>query len=130
MTGRSGLGKGQVSHTGQEPEDDILHPGRVRVSPLPGLLVDVFVTHTAAWNSNIWYRNHQINQLIGWVNDSDADFVILGGDLNTNPIDNETGYRNLKMAMVNSMEEFFLDKQARKTWVQVFPNNCFSGGLA
>ena len=92
--------------------------------------MDVFVTHTAASKSNIWYRNYQINQLIGWVNSSDADFVILGGDLNTNPIDNETGYRNLQTAMVNSMEEFFLDKQARKTSVQVFPNNCFSGGLA
>ena len=43
--------------------------------------MDVFVTHTAASKSNIWYRNYQINQLIGWVNSSDADFVILGGDL-------------------------------------------------
>ena len=75
-------------------------------------------------------KKKHLLQLIGWVNDSDADFVILGGDLNTNPPDNETGYRNLQTAMVNSMEEFFLDKQVWKTSVQVFPNHFFSGGLA
>lgn len=86
--------------------------GQVRISPLPNLLVDVFVTHTCAVGadySNSYYREHQVQELIGWVNKSNADFVILGGDFNTSPTDNETSYHNLKTAMVSSMEEFFLD---------------------
>ena len=47
--------------------------------------------------------------MVGWVDKSNADFVILGGDFNTDPKDNETSYHNLKEAMVSSMEEFFLD---------------------
>merc|ERR1712029_1282308 len=66
--------------------------GQVRISPLPNLLVDVFVTHTCAVGadySNSYYREHQVQELIGWVN--------------------KTSYHNLKTAMVSSMEEFFLD---------------------
>ena len=48
-------------------------------------------------------------ELVGWVQKSNADFVILGGDFNTDPTDNETSYNNLKSAMSSSMEDFFLD---------------------
>ena len=111
-------GAGQSYDSLQELEDDISHSGQVRISPLPNLLVDVFVTHTCAVGadySNSYYREHQVQELIGWVNKSNADFVILGGDFNTSPTDNETSYHNLKTAMVSSMEEFFLDIKARKT---------------
>ena len=86
--------------------------GLARISPLSNLVVDVFVTHTCAVGSdytNSYYREHQVQELVGWVNSSDADFVILGGDFNTSPTDNETSYHNLKTAMISSMEEFFLD---------------------
>ena len=70
------------------------------------------MTHTCAVGpdyTNAYYREHQVQELVGWVNDSDADFVILGGDFNTDPKDKESSYHNLKSAMVSSMEEFFLD---------------------
>ena len=37
------------------------------------------------------------------MNSSNADFVILGGDFNTDPTDKETSYSSLKAAMVSSM---------------------------
>ena len=82
------------------------------------------------------------------MNSSNADFVILGGDFNTDPTDEETSYSSLKAAMVSSilyytvyctilyctvqvssMEEFFLDvKQwlvpARATYGN--PRNTYS----
>ena len=30
---------------------------------------------------------HQVKELVGWVNNSNADFVVLGGDFNTSPTD-------------------------------------------
>jgi len=86
--------------------------GRARVEPHPGFLVDLLVTHTCAVGpsySNAYYREHQVAELVGWVDKSNADFVILGGDFNTDPKDKETSYHNLKTAMISSMEEFFLD---------------------
>jgi hypothetical protein len=46
---------------------------------------------------------------VGWVEKSNADFIILGGDFNTDPKDNETSYHSLKQIMTSSMEEFFLN---------------------
>ena len=51
----------------------------------------------------------QVEELVGWVEKSNANFIILGGDFNTDPKDNETSYHSLKQVMTNSMEEFFLD---------------------
>lgn len=73
--------------------------------------MDLFVTHTCAVGpdyTNAYYREKQVDEIVGWVNRSYADFVILGGDFNTSPKDNETSYHNLKTAMVSSMEEFFI----------------------
>ena len=36
---------------------------------------------------------------------SDADFIIFGGDFNTNPPDNETAYISMRKVMKNSFEE-------------------------
>jgi len=85
--------------------------GRGRIEPSPGILVDLFVTHTCAVGpdyTNAYYREKQVDEIVGWVKRSYADFVILGGDFNTSPRDNETSYHNLKTAMVSSMEEFFI----------------------
>jgi len=84
--------------------------GRARIEPFAGALVDLFVTHTCAVGpsyTNAYYREKQVAELVGWVKNSNADFVILGGDFNTSPTDEETSYHNLKSAMVSSMEEFF-----------------------
>ena len=51
----------------------------------------------------------QVEELVGWVEKSNANFIILGGDFNTDPKDNETSYNSLKQVMTSSMEEFFLD---------------------
>lgn len=65
------------------------------------------------------------------MNNSNADFVILGGDFNTDPKDNETSYNDLKTAMVSSMEEFFMDI---KEWLVPSkatygnPRNTYSSG--
>jgi len=88
--------------------------GRARVEPSPGIKVDFLVTHTCAVGptySNAYYREKQVKELVGWVNHSNADFVILGGDFNTSPTDKETSYHRLKTAMVSSMEEFFIKVQ-------------------
>ena len=75
------------------------------------------------------YLKFYFQELVKWVNSSNADFVILGGDFNTDPTDKETSYSSLKAAMVSSMEEFFLDvKQwlvpARATYGN--PRNTYS----
>ena len=31
--------------------------------------------------------HHQVKELVGWVESSNADFVVLGGDFNTSPTD-------------------------------------------
>jgi len=83
--------------------------GRVRVEPHPNVTVDVFVTHTCAEDYNFWYRQRQIKELVKFVNKSDADFVLLGGDFNVDPKvnANETSYQDVKNIMTNSIEEFF-----------------------
>jgi len=83
--------------------------GRVRVEPHPNVTVDVFVTHTCAEDYNYWYRQRQIKELVKFVNKSDADFVLLGGDFNVDPKvnANETSYQDVKNIMTNSIEEFF-----------------------
>ena len=82
--------------------------GRGRIEPDTNRTVDVFVTHTAASDYNYYYRGKQVEELVGHVERSDADFVILGGDFNVDPRMNETSYRDLEKAMVNSVEEFFI----------------------
>jgi len=84
--------------------------GHVRIEPLEGYIVDVFVTHTCASDYNHYYRQRQVKELVQVVGNSDADFVILGGDFNVDPHvnANETTLGDIKSIMVNSIEEFFL----------------------
>lgn len=83
--------------------------GRVRIEPHTNMTVDVFVTHTCASDYNAYYREHQVKELVKFVEKSDADFVILGGDFNADPKVNgkETTYHDVKKIMTNSIEEFF-----------------------
>ena len=67
--------------------------GRVRVSPMEGIQVDVFVTHTAAdpdpshGYNNSYYRDRQVAELMEtYIKPAKGDVVILGGDFNAGPI--------------------------------------------
>ena len=55
------------------------------------------------------FWHFQVKELVQWVKESNADFVVLGGDFNTDPKDKETSYHDLKEAMISSMEEFFIN---------------------
>lgn len=66
--------------------------GRVRIYPAKDVSLDVFVTHTAAdpdasYNyTNEWYRKKQVEELVeSYINKSNADIVLLGGDFNAGP---------------------------------------------
>lgn len=66
--------------------------GRVRINPMPGVEMDVFVTHTAAdpdpshGYNNSYYRIRQVDELMDkFINKATADVVILGGDFNAGP---------------------------------------------
>ena len=86
--------------------------GRVRLEPYKNFLVDIFVTHTCAVGAtytNAYYRQKQIQQLAQHVEKSKADFVIVGGDFNTDPSDKETSYHTLQSVLVNSIAEFFVE---------------------
>jgi len=90
--------------------------GRVRIEPAPGHIVDVFWTHTAASDYNGGIREKQVKQLVGLIKQSDADFVILGGDFNSDPVVNseETTLRQIQEVMVSAVEEFF---KKLKSWI-------------
>merc|ERR1712080_258702 len=94
--------------------------GRVRVEPHPNVTVDVFVTHTCASDYNFWYRQRQIKELVKFVNKSDADFVLLGGDFNVDPKvnANETSYQDGKNVIITNLFKIpFL-----KTWISLAQN--------
>lgn len=83
--------------------------GRVRIEPAPGHIVDVFWTHTCASDDNDYYRQKQVKQLMGVIKESNADFIILGGDFNADPTVNakETTLPDINKVMVSAIEEFF-----------------------
>jgi len=90
--------------------------GRVRIEPFEDYIVDVFLTHTCASDGNSWYRQKQVKQLVETIKKSDADFVILGGDFNADPVvnKNETTLDDINNLMVSSINEFF---QQMKNWL-------------
>ena len=89
--------------------------GRVRIEPIPNLIVDVFVTHTIADSgttmyNNTWVRINQVEELMNtYIDKSDADVVILGGDFNSPPTDNPgEPFEIIKSkGMINSIQEIF-----------------------
>jgi endonuclease/exonuclease/phosphatase family metal-dependent hydrolase len=89
--------------------------GRVRIEPIPNLTVDVFVTHTIADSgttmyNNTWVRINQVEELMNtYIDKSNADVVILGGDFNSGPT-NHPGepFQIIKSkGMINSVQEIF-----------------------
>jgi len=84
--------------------------GKVRIEPFPGHIVDIFVTHTCASDDNSYYRQKQVKELVDIVKQSQADFVILGGDFNSDPVvnKNETTLKDITDIMVSSINEIFL----------------------
>jgi len=83
--------------------------GKVRIEPFPGHIVDIFVTHTCASDDNAVYRQKQVKELVDFVKKSSADFVILGGDFNSDPVvnKNETTLKDITDIMVSSINEIF-----------------------
>jgi len=83
--------------------------GRVRIEPFKDHIVDVFLTHTCASDGNSYYRQKQAKQLVQALKRSEADFIILGGDFNADPVVNkdETTLNDINDLMVSSINEFF-----------------------
>eukprot|EP00092_Neocalanus_flemingeri_P026367 GFUD01028583.1.p1 GENE.GFUD01028583.1~~GFUD01028583.1.p1 ORF type:complete len:338 (-),score=73.61 GFUD01028583.1:163-1176(-) len=90
--------------------------GHARIEPAKGYIVDMFVTHTCASDYNYYYRQRQVKELVEIVENSDADFVVLGGDFNVDPKvnANETTLPDIQNIMVNSIEDFF---KTIETWL-------------
>jgi len=80
--------------------------GRVKLSPSPDIHIDVFVTHTISEDNNYEIREQQADELIGLVEDSKADFVILGGDFNASPLmEFDKTYNKVKKVMTDAFQE-------------------------
>ena len=87
--------------------------GRVRVEPVQGQTVDIYVTSLASNDYNYWYREHQAAQLVSLLDKSDADYLLLAGDLNVDPRDGEGTYKTFKGALTDSIEEFYKDDKSK-----------------
>ena len=74
--------------------------GRVRIEPIENLHIDIFATHTRAYNDD--FQRRQIKQLKEEISRSVADVVILGGDLNFNP--DEDSYKIIANYLTNSAD--------------------------
>jgi len=112
--------------------------GRVQIEPLPNVTVDVFATHTCAdpdaWHgyNNSYYRKKQVRELMDkWISKSKADVVLLGGDFNAGPVEEDgSPFETVRKEMQNEIEEV-LYKLRR--WLQPEyttygnPDNTFSG---
>jgi len=81
--------------------------GRVRIEPVPGVTIDVVVTSLASIDYNYWYRESQSKQLVEIVSKSDANHVIVAGDFNVDPRDNENTYKTLKSMLTDTVEQFY-----------------------
>lgn len=79
--------------------------GEVRVSPAPGIHLDVFVTHLISMVSNAPLREAQTEQLLSLINSSTSDFIILGGDFNISRVrKGEQTYHKIIEEMTDTME--------------------------
>ena len=86
--------------------------GRVQIQPRVNLTVDLFVTHTIADSgttmaNNSEYRILQVQELMNErINQSKADAIILGGDLNATPdMTHNAPYEIIQRTMKNSAAE-------------------------
>ena len=88
---------------------------RVRLEPSPGYSVDLVVTSLASLDYNHWYRESQTAQLLKVLDQSDADHLILAGDLNVDPSDHERTYNAISSALVDSFKEFYKNDPSKFT---------------
>lgn len=84
--------------------------GRVRIQPIKGLTVDLFVTHTAAdpdpshGYDNSYYRVRQVRELVEtYVKKATGDVIILGGDFNAGPNKTEGKGSNSGFETISTM---------------------------
>jgi len=87
--------------------------GRVRVEPVRGQKVDIYVTSLASMDYNYWYREHQAAQLVPLLAKSDANYLVLAGDFNVDPRDGEATYKTFKEALTDSVEEYYKDDKSK-----------------
>lgn len=72
--------------------------GVVTLEPRPGHTVAVVVTSLASIDYNYWYREHQAADLMQFLRHSTvlaADHLIVAGDFNVDPRDNEDTYKSI-----------------------------------
>ena len=83
--------------------------GRITVKILPNIAVDFLVTHLVS-ESNYKIREAQAHELVQVVIESQADFVILAGDLNTAPMTEvDRTYSNVVKVMADAFQEAKVD---------------------
>ena len=83
--------------------------GRVMVKIVPDITIDFLVTHLVS-ESNYKIREAQANELVQVVIKSQADFVILAGDLNTAPMTEvDRTYSNVVKVMADAFQEAKVD---------------------
>ena len=87
----------------------------VKLEPKPGYSVDVVLTSLASLDYNHWYRESQTAELIKLLNKSDADHIIMAGDLNVDPSDEETTYSAISSTLVDSFREFYKNDPSKLT---------------
>ena len=77
--------------------------GWVTVAPTPGITVDFLVTHTISEASNYKLREAQVTEIVQVTHKSLADFLVLGGDFNAAPNDeNDQTYGILNGALTDA----------------------------
>jgi len=87
--------------------------GRVKIEPSPGHTVDVIVTSLASISYNYWYRESQAKELLNIISKSTANHVIIAGDFNVDPRDNENTYKTLKSGLTDAVEQFYKDDPSK-----------------
>jgi len=82
--------------------------GLVTLEPSPGHTVAVIVTSLASIDYNYWYRESQVKELVNFFEHSTvkaADHLIVAGDFNVDPRDNEKTYKAMKAVLKNAMKD-------------------------
>jgi len=76
--------------------------------------VEVFVSSLASNSYNSWYREKQVKQLLETVALSQAEVILVGGDLNVDPRDDEQVLELIKRSgLSNAGEEYFKGDQSK-----------------
>jgi len=88
--------------------------GRMRIQPARNATVDIFVTAMAASDYNFYYRQIQAKEFAQEVKNSDADYILAGSALNSDPRNSESSYQSVRESGLSNGCEAF----AGQTWIQ------------